>query len=59
MFLKKKNKEIEELCVTLYKLIVKQARKKDFYLSLKIPDTIDGRFELIILHFFFIGKKFR
>ena len=57
MFFKKKNKEIEELCVTLYKLIVKQARKKHFYLSLKIPDTIDGRFELIILHFFLLERN--
>ena len=56
MFFKKKNKEIKELCVTLYKLIVKQARKKHFYLSLKIPDTIDGRFELIILHFFLLER---
>ena len=44
MFFKKKNKEIVELSITLYKLIVKQARTKEFYLNLKIPDTIDGRF---------------
>ena len=56
MFFKKKNKEIRELCFTLYKLIVKQARKKEFYLNLKIPDTIDGRFELIILHFFLLER---
>ena len=56
MFFKKKNKEILELCVTLYKLIVKQSRKKEFYLNLKIPDTIDGRFELIILHFFLLER---
>ena len=56
MFFKKKNKEIVELCVTLYKLIVKQSRIKEFYLNLKIPDTIDGRFELIILHFFLLER---
>ena len=56
MFFKKKNKEIVELCVTLYKLIVKQARTKEFYSNLKIPDTIDGRFELIILHFFLLER---
>jgi cytochrome b pre-mRNA-processing protein 3 len=56
MFFKKKNKEIAELSITLYKLIVKQARKKEFYLNFKIPDTIDGRFELIILHFFLLER---
>ena len=57
MFFKKKNKEIKELCLTLYKFIVKQARTKEFYSSLKIPDTIDGRFELIVLHFFFLERN--
>ena len=56
MFFKKKNKEIVELAVTLYKLIVNQARTKEFYLNLKIPDTIDGRFELIVLHFFLLER---
>ena len=56
MFFKKKNKEIFRLTTLLYKLIVKQARNKEFYLSLKVPDTIDGRFELIILHFFLLER---
>ena len=56
MFFKKKNKEILKLCVTLYKLIVKQARAKEFYSNLKIPDTIDGRFELVVLHFFLLER---
>ena len=56
MFFKKKNKEIVKLSANLYKLIVKQSRKKEFYLSLKIPDTIDGRFELIVLHFFLLER---
>ena len=56
MFFKKKNKKIVELCVTLYKSIVKQARTKEFYSILKIPDTIDGRFELIIIHFFLLER---
>ena len=58
MFFKKKNKEIVKLAVNLYRLIVKQSRKSEFYLSLKVPDTIDGRFELIILHFFLLERTF-
>ena len=56
MFFKKKNKKIVEICITLYKQIVRQARTKEFYSRLKVPDTIDGRFELIILHFFLLER---
>ena len=56
MFFKKKEKKIIELCVTLYKSIVKQSRTKAFYSNLKIPDTIDGRFELVVLHFFLLER---
>ena len=56
MFFRKKNKEISQLSTLLYKLIVEQARSKQFYLSLKVPDTIDGRFELIVLHFFLLER---
>ena len=52
MFFKNKNKNIVELSNQIYKLIIKQSRVKGFYTSLNIPDTIDGRFELIVLHFF-------
>ena len=53
MLFKKKNKEILGIAKTLYALIIKQSRTKDFYKNLLVPDTIDGRFELIVLHFFF------
>ena len=56
MFFKKKNKEILRLATLLYRLIVNQARTKEFYLNLKVPDTIDGRFELIVLHFFLLER---
>ncbi len=56
MFFRKKNNKIIKLSKILYKLIVRQARTKEFYLSLKVPDTIDGRFELIVLHFFLLER---
>ncbi len=56
MLFKNKNKNIVELSNQIYKLIIKQSRIKDFYSTLSIPDTIDGRFEMIILHFFFIDN---
>ncbi len=56
MFFKKKNKETSNLASLLYKRIVKQSRTKEFYINLKVPDTIDGRFELIVLHFFLLER---
>ena len=54
MLFKKKNKPLINLSETLYRKIILQARQKAFYSNLEVPDTIDGRFELILLHFFFI-----
>jgi cytochrome b pre-mRNA-processing protein 3 len=33
-------------------LVVEQARRPDFFTTLGVPDTLDGRFELICLHAF-------
>lgn len=34
----------------IYTAIVEQARRPQFYESFDVPDTIDGRFDLIVLH---------
>jgi cytochrome b pre-mRNA-processing protein 3 len=34
----------------LYGVIVAQARRPAFYLSYAVPDTVTGRFELVVLH---------
>jgi cytochrome b pre-mRNA-processing protein 3 len=34
----------------LYGAIVAQARVADFYIGYGVPDTVDGRFDLIVLH---------
>lgn len=34
----------------IYSGLVEQARRPEFYESLDVPDTIDGRFDLIVLH---------
>ncbi len=38
----------------IFDAIVKQARNKIFYAELGIPDTLEGRFEMITLHMFLI-----
>jgi cytochrome b pre-mRNA-processing protein 3 len=35
---------------SIYNAIVEQARRPQFYESFDVPDTIDGRFDLIVLH---------
>ena len=54
MFFKNKKKKIKSTAYLIYKKIVLHTRNKTFYKKLKVPDTIDGRFDLIILHFYFV-----
>ncbi len=46
----------QKLATNVFKIIVAQSRKKTFYLHLGIPDTLDGRFELIVLHTFLVVR---
>ncbi len=43
----------------LYATAVAQARQKPFYTRLGVPDTLDGRFESIILHVWLILCRLR
>lgn len=38
----------------LYDRIVAQARQADFYERLEVPDSVDGRFEMLALHMFLV-----
>lgn len=42
-----------------YVTLVTQARKPWFYTSQGIPDTLDGRFDVIILHMFLLIHRLR
>ena len=42
-----------------YASIVSQARRPEFYESLGVPDTLDGRFDLIVLHASIYLKRLR
>jgi cytochrome b pre-mRNA-processing protein 3 len=37
-----------------YRTLVNQARSPQFYLNVGVPDTLDGRFDLIVLHMFLV-----
>jgi cytochrome b pre-mRNA-processing protein 3 len=43
----------------LYQQIVTQARQPSFYSVAKVSDSVDGRFELIVLHLFILLRCFR
>jgi cytochrome b pre-mRNA-processing protein 3 len=48
-FRRNPNRDAAELA---YSSIVEQARRPEFFTTLGVPDTLDGRFELICLHAF-------
>jgi cytochrome b pre-mRNA-processing protein 3 len=43
----------------LYERIVSQARQPGFYRDCGVPDTVDGRFELIALHTFLVLHRLK
>ena len=43
----------------LYSKIVRQARQLEFYQILGVPDTTNGRFDLIALHAFIVMKRLK
>ncbi|PHZ83705.1 ubiquinol-cytochrome C chaperone family protein [Paremcibacter congregatus] len=46
----KRNRKIRNLSHEVFTHIVTQARQPAFYADYKVADTLDGRFDLIILH---------
>ncbi|MGB1548449.1 MAG: ubiquinol-cytochrome C chaperone family protein, partial [Alphaproteobacteria bacterium] len=45
---------VKQSARTLYTQIVAQARRKEFYTAGGVPDTLDGRFEMLALHAFLV-----
>ncbi len=43
----------------LYAAAVAQARTESFYTGLGVPDSLDGRFELVVLHVFLLLRRLR
>lgn len=49
----------EAAAADLYRAIVVQAREPVFYERAAVPDTIDGRFEMISLHAFLVMRQLK
>jgi cytochrome b pre-mRNA-processing protein 3 len=43
----------------LYRVIVEQARSPGFYAALQVPDSLDGRFETLVLHVFLVARRLK
>ncbi len=43
----------------LYDAIVAQARQPAFYLAAEVPDSVDGRFDMIVMHTVLVGRRLR
>lgn len=48
-----------EVATALYEAVVAQARQPAFYLHCGLPDSLDGRFEMIALHSFLVLRRLR
>jgi cytochrome b pre-mRNA-processing protein 3 len=49
----------DESAASLYQAAVNQARRPEFYLQAAVPDTLDGRFDLLALHVFLLLHRLR
>lgn len=52
-----KRKPLSAEAARAYDVIVAQARQPYFYLEAGVPDTLDGRFDLIVLHAFLVMHR--
>ena len=50
---------IQEAALDVYADIIRQSRVEEFYETLGVPDTKEGRFDLITLHMFLILRKLK
>lgn len=49
----------EQIAHDLYLAVINQARLPAFYLEYGVPDTLDGRFDLIVLHAALVMRRLR
>lgn len=55
----RRNDPNEAAAYALYRTVVAQARRPEFYTDLGVPDTLDGRFDMITLHAFLVLYRLR
>ena len=58
-FLKRKPDPARERAAAAYDAIVEAARRPWFYAEAEAPDTVEGRFDMIVLHAFLYFRRLR
>lgn len=54
-----RSRPLRDAAELAYRRVVEQARQPGFFADLGVPDTVDGRFELICLHAFLFLHRLR
>lgn len=57
MFGLKKHKDFHETASMVYAAALSRARSPQFYTENGVPDSFDGRFEMLVLHVFMVMHK--
>jgi len=50
---------LQDAAELAYRSVVSQARRPEFFTDIGVPDTVDGRFELICLHAFLLLHRLK
>jgi len=54
-----KSRDFDETARKIYASLVEQARQPSFYLSCDVPDTPDGRFDMILVHAVLVLRRLK
>src|SRR5207248_6283966 len=54
-----RRKPLQDAAELAYRRVVSQAREPKFFTDIGVPDTLDGRFELICLHAFLFLRRLK
>jgi cytochrome b pre-mRNA-processing protein 3 len=55
----KRDRQSERIAAALYGAIVAQARQPALYADLSVPDSVSGRFEMILLHLVLLSRRLK
>lgn len=55
----KKSSPTQRSIEVIYGMIVAQARQPAFYAALQVPDTVSGRFDMVLLHLWMVLRMLR
>ncbi|MEP3280023.1 MAG: ubiquinol-cytochrome C chaperone family protein [Stappiaceae bacterium] len=53
------NRRDDQSVFRIYSQIVAQSRQPYFYKTLSVPDTVDGRYDMIVLHLILLFHRFQ